>query len=72
MAKKKRFSKNCYKVKRRMARLHSTVARRRRDSINKATTYLAKSHRLNVIEDLRVKNLTRAPKRPGGPGEIEV
>ena len=58
LAKKKRFSKNWQKLKRRIARLHSTVARRRRDSINKATTYLAKNHRLIVIEDLRVKNMT--------------
>lgn len=69
MAKKKRFSKNWQKLKRRIARLHSTVARRRRDSINKATTYLAKSHRLIVIEDLRVKNMTRAPKPKADPDQ---
>jgi putative transposase len=67
MAKKMRFSKNWQKLKRRIARLHSTVARRRRDSINKATTYLAKNHRLIVIEDLRVKNMTRAPKPKADP-----
>lgn len=69
MAKKKRFSKNWQKLKRRIARLHSTVARRRRDSINKATTYLAKNHRLIVIEDLRVKNLTRTPKPKADPDQ---
>lgn len=69
MAKKKRFSKNWQKLKRRIARLHSTVARRRRDSIHKATTYLAKSHRLIVIEDLRVKNMTRAPKPKADPDQ---
>jgi len=69
LAKKKRFSKNWQKLKRRIARLHSTVARRRRDSINKATTYLAKNHRLIVIEDLRVKNMTRAPKPKADPDQ---
>ena len=49
--------------------MHGTVARRRRDSINKATTYLAKNHRLIVIEDLRVKNLTRAPKPKTDPDQ---
>jgi putative transposase len=69
LAKKKRFSKNWQKLKRRIARLHGTVARRRRDSINKATTYLAKNHRLIVIEDLRVKNMTRAPKPKADPDQ---
>ena len=69
MSKKKRFSKNWQKLKRRIARLHSTVARRRRDSINKATTYLAKNHRLIVIEDLRVKNMTRSPKPKADPDQ---
>ena len=69
LAKKKRFSKNWQKLKRRIARLHSTVARRRRDSINKATTYLAKNHRLIVIEDLRVKSMTRAPKPKVDPDQ---
>ena len=69
MAMKKRFSKNWQKLKRRIARLHSTVARRRRDSINKATTYLAKNHRLIVIENLRVKNMTRAPKPKTDPDQ---
>jgi len=67
LAGRKKFGKNWQKLKRRIARLHSVVARRRRDSIHKATTYLAKNHRLIVIEDLRIKNMAKAAKPKADP-----
>lgn len=67
LAMKVKFSKNWVKQRRKIAKLHRTVARRRRDGINKATTYLAKNHRLVVVEDLRLKNMTKAPAAKPDP-----
>ncbi len=67
LARMVKFSKNWVKQKRKIAKLHQTVAHRRRDGINKATTYLAKNHRLVVVEDLRLKNMTKAPAAKPDP-----
>ena len=55
---KKKGSRNRAKARTRLAEFQARISRRRRDSINKATTMLAKSHSLVVLEDLRVKGMT--------------
>ena len=62
LARKKKGSRNRKKVGRKLARFDAKIARRRRDSIHKATTYLAKNHSLIVMEDLKVKNMTKSAK----------
>lgn len=62
LSRKVKFSKNWAKQRQKIRKLHRTVARRRHDGIHKATTYLAKNHRMVVVEDLKVVNLTKAPE----------
>ncbi|SPP92869.1 RNA-guided endonuclease InsQ/TnpB family protein [Bradyrhizobium vignae] len=56
---RKKGSKNREKAKLRLARLQAKAARRRRDAAHKATTTIAKNHGVVVIEDLKVKQLTK-------------
>jgi putative transposase len=58
IARRKRGSNNRRKAVQALARHTTKEARQRRDALHKATYYLAKNHRLIVIEDLRVKNMT--------------
>jgi putative transposase len=62
MARKRKGSKNRSKARKRLAGLQARIARRRRDAIHKATTYLAKNHGRVVVEDLRVKSMTASAK----------
>jgi putative transposase len=62
MARKQKGSKNRSKARKRLAEFQTRISRRRRDSIHKATTILAKSHGLVVVEDLRVKDMTASAK----------
>jgi putative transposase len=45
-----------------LAALRSRQARRREDWLHKTTTDLAKSHGVVVVEDLRIRNLTRSAR----------
>jgi putative transposase len=45
-----------------IAELRARQARRRSDWLHKATTRLAKSHGVVVVEDLRIRNLTRSAR----------
>jgi putative transposase len=58
LARKRKGSSNRHKARLRLARFQARSARRRRDSIHKITTRLAKSHGQIVLEDLRVKAMT--------------
>jgi putative transposase len=51
-------SRNRAKALRRVARLQARFARRRRDAAHKATTMIAKTHGVIVVEDLKVANMT--------------
>jgi len=62
MARKRKGSKNRSKARKRLAGLQARIARRRRDAIHKATTYLAKNHGRVVVEDLRVRSMTASAK----------
>jgi putative transposase len=62
LARKQKGSRNRFKARKRLAEFQARIARRRRDSIHKATTYLSKNHGRVVVEDLRVKNMTASAK----------
>jgi putative transposase len=67
LARKKKGSRNRKRARARLAHFHLRISHRRRDSIHKATTKLAKNHSLIVVEDLRVKAMTTSAR-----GNIEA
>ena len=62
LAKKKKFSGRFRKVKAKINVLHIKIANARNDNIHKTTTSIAKNHGLVVIEDLRVKDMSKSAK----------
>jgi putative transposase len=55
-----------------IAGLHETVARRRRDWVEKVTTRIAAHYELVAVEQLRIDNMVRRPKPkpdPDNPGQ---
>jgi len=62
---KKRGSMNRRKARAKLASVHARVSNVRRDALHKATTTLAKNHGKIVIEDLKVRNMTRAASGRG-------
>jgi putative transposase len=59
VSRKKKVSHNREKAKRRLSRCHAKVADLRKDVINKATTWLARTKPFIVMETLRPKNMLR-------------
>jgi putative transposase len=71
VARRQKGSRNREKAKRRVARLQARYARRRRDAAHKATTIIAKNHSVVVIEDLKVKEISKTGRRTvEAPGKL--
>ena len=69
LARKQKGSRNRFKARQRLAEFQVRIARRRRDAIHQATTFLSKNHGRVVVEDLRVKHMTASAKgTPEAPG----
>jgi len=62
LAQKVKFSSNWKKLKEKISRLHSKVTNIRHDRLHKISTSLSKSHAIIVIEDLKIKNMTKSSK----------
>ena len=60
MAKKVKFSNNWRKLKSKVSKCHSRIARIRHDFLQKVAVRIAKSHGLVVIEDLKTKNMSKS------------
>lgn len=60
LSRKVKFSNNWQKQKRKIQRQHSGIANIRRDYLHKVTTTISKNHAMIVIEDLKVKNMSRS------------
>jgi putative transposase len=60
LSRKTKFSVNWHKQKARISRLHKKIANVRNDFLHKATTSIGKNHALVVMEDLKVKNMSRS------------
>ncbi|EKA0954195.1 TPA: IS200/IS605 family element transposase accessory protein TnpB [Escherichia coli] len=60
LSRKVKFSNNWQKQKRKIQRLHSCIANIRRDYLHKVTTTISKNHAMIVIEDLKVKNMSKS------------
>jgi putative transposase len=59
VSRKKKGSANRGKARRRLAKAHARVRNVRSNYLHQVTTILAKSHGRIVVEDLKVKNMTR-------------
>jgi putative transposase len=60
LASKTKFSANWHKQKAKISRLHKKIANVRNDFLHKATTSIGKNHALVVMEDLKVRNMSRS------------
>ncbi|MBU2598737.1 MAG: transposase, partial [Actinobacteria bacterium] len=60
LAKKKKFSSNWIKTKAKINKLYYHISNVRKDFLHKTSTQLAKSHSLIVMEDLKVRNMTKS------------
>ena len=56
------FSKTWGKIKRKISRLHVTIANIRKDQIHKASRAISKNHAIVIKEDLRIVNMTISAK----------
>ena len=59
---KKKFSKKWQQLQRKIQKLHSKIARIRTDFLHKISTRLAKRHGHIVLEDLKIKNMSKSAK----------
>jgi putative transposase len=66
LARRTKGSRNRAKARLRVARLQAKFARRRKDALHKATTTIVKNHGVVVIEDLKVRQMTKT-----GRGTVE-
>lgn len=62
MSRKTKFGKNWNKAKRKITKLHTTIANIRRDYLHKTTTAISKNHAMIVIEDLQIRNMSKSAK----------
>ena len=62
LSRKVKFSANWKKCKQKIGRLHERIANARRDFLHKASTIISKNHAMIVLEDLKVKNMSKSTK----------
>ena len=62
LAKKVKFSNNWKKLKAKITAQHTKVANIRQNRLHKISTQLSKSHAIIVLEDLKIKNMTKSSK----------
>ena len=60
LAKLTKFSANWQKLKAKIQRLHRKIANVRNDFLHKTSTKISKSHAVVVLEDLKVRNMSRS------------
>jgi len=62
LAKKVKFSKNWYKLLKKIQKLHWHIANMREDYLHKASCALSKNHAIVCMEDLPISNMSRSAK----------
>lgn len=60
LCRKVKGSKNREKQKEKITKIHHRIADTRQDHLHKASTTICKNHAIIVVEDLKVKNMTRS------------
>ncbi|WP_020158505.1 RNA-guided endonuclease InsQ/TnpB family protein [Methylobacter marinus] len=59
---KKKFSSNWKKAKAKITKCHEEIANARKDYLHKVSTEISKSHAVVVVEDLKVRNMSKSAK----------
>ncbi|WFE69623.1 transposase [Thiomicrospira sp. R3] len=62
LARKAKFSANWKKQKQKITRAHERIASARLDFLHKSSTVICKNHAMVVVEDLKVKNMSKSAK----------
>ncbi|MFZ4625757.1 MAG: RNA-guided endonuclease InsQ/TnpB family protein [Rhodoferax sp.] len=62
MSRKKKFSKNWHKAKRKIQKIHTRISNARKDFLHKASTEISKNHAMVAVEDLQVGNMSKSSK----------
>ena len=62
LSKKKKFSRHWQKASRKVNKLHTKIANIRKDFQHKLSTTLCKNHAMIVVEELKIKNMSRSAK----------
>lgn len=62
LSKKEKFSNNWKKQRARIARIHHKIANCRNDRLHWVSSKISKSHAITVLEDLKVKSMTKTAK----------
>jgi putative transposase len=62
LSRRVKFSKNWFKALRRVQKINAHIANIRRDFIHKLSSTISKNHALVVIEDLKIRNMSRSAK----------
>ncbi len=62
LSKKKQFSANWKKQKAKITRLHRHIAEIRKNVLHRISTTISKNHAIVVLEDLKVRNMTKSAK----------
>ena len=60
LSRKTKFSANWHRQKAKVSKLHKKIADVRNDFLHKATTDISKNHAVVVMEDLKVRNMSRS------------
>ena len=62
LSRKKKFSRNWYKLKKKIGRIHRRIANARKDFLHKVTTTISKKHAMVCVEDLKIGNMSASAK----------
>lgn len=62
LSRQKRYSEGWKKQKRKIRNIHSDIANARRDFLHKCSTMLSKSHAMIVVEDLKIRQMSKSAK----------
>ena len=62
MARKVKGSKNWNKAKKKVQRVHAEIANVRKDFLHKATSAISQQYALVILEDLKVRNMSKSAK----------
>jgi putative transposase len=63
MARRRKFSENWRKAKAKVSAVHRKIANIRNDFLHKTTTAISQNHAVVVIEDLKVRNMSKSAAR---------
>lgn len=70
LSRKKKGSKNRYKARLKVAKLHEKIANQRKDFLNKLSTKLIRENQSIAIENLKIKNMMQNHKLSKAIGEV--